>query len=143
MSEHLFVYGTLTAVAQHPMGDRLRAAGRFMGDGHIRARLYIIDDPDEPGQNFYPGAVPSADPTDRVYGTVYEVTDSSVFAAFDEFEACAPGCTEPYEFLRRPVEVTLDNGQTLWATSYLYTWDVSRAEHVVSGRYTSVSPEVR
>jgi gamma-glutamylcyclotransferase (GGCT)/AIG2-like uncharacterized protein YtfP len=143
LTDKLFVYGTLLAAAQHPMGARLRAAGHVLGEGHIQARLYIIDDPDAPGQNFYPGAVPSADPADRVHGTLYEVTDPSVFEAFDVFEACAPGCTQPFEFLRRPVEVTLGDGSRAWATSYLYTWDVSGAQHVPGGRYTSISPEVR
>ncbi|MEL7117313.1 MAG: gamma-glutamylcyclotransferase family protein, partial [Pseudomonadota bacterium] len=142
MSDFLFVYGTLLAVAQHPMGDLLRAKGRFVGRGSIQARLYIIDDPDAPGRNFYPGAVPSANPHERVFGEVHEVLDRDVFEAFDRFEACAPGDTEPYEFLRRPVRVTLEVGQELWARSYLYTWDVATAEYVPRGRYTEVSPDV-
>lgn len=139
----LFVYGTLLAVAEHPMGALLKAHGRFVAAASIQARLYIIDDPDDPGQNFYPGAVPSGDPADRVHGELHEIHDPSVFAAFDRFEACAPGDAEPHEFLRRPVDVTLENGQRVRARSYLYTWDTSRARLVPEGRYKEVSPDIR
>lgn len=143
MLDPLFVYGTLMSVARHPMGDLLRASGRSLGFGSIQARLYVIDDPDDPGKNYYPGAVPSANPADRVFGELHEVRDADVFAAFDRFEACAPGCTEPYEFLRRPVHVTLDSGAQIWARSYLYTWDVSGAQLIPSGRYSGAASEVR
>lgn len=143
MADRLFIYGTLLGSAQHPMGALLRQSGRLIGTGSIQARLYIIDDPDAPGENFYPGAVPSADPADRVYGELHEVHDPEVFTAFDQFEACAPGCTEPYEFLRRPVLVAMEEGEALWGRAYLYTWDVSAAQHVPEGRYVEVAPDVR
>lgn len=144
MSQFLFVYGTLLAVAQHPMGDLLRAHGRKIGAGSIRARLYIIDDPDDPGQNAYPGALPSPDPQDRVYGELHEVTNpGAVFPEFDRFEACSPEWPEPHEFLLRRVDVLMEDGTQRVAQSYLYTWDVSTAQHIPSGRYSDVSPEVR
>jgi gamma-glutamylcyclotransferase (GGCT)/AIG2-like uncharacterized protein YtfP len=143
-SELLFVYGTLLGQSGHPMSRLLAEHGRLLGEGSIRARLYIIDDPDEPGQNFYPGAVPSANAADRVFGELHQVLNPTpVFEAFDVFEACAPGANEPYEFLRRPVLVTLKDGTRHWARSYLYTWDVSGARHVPSGRYTEAAPDIR
>lgn len=140
---HLFVYGTLLAESAHPMGDLLRQYSDPLGEGHIQARLYIIEEEDAQGINRYPGAVPSAWAQDRVHGMVYRVHQPApVLAAFNDFEACAPGWPEPYEFLLRPVDVTMGGG-TLRASSYLYTWDVSRATHVPSGRYARRSPEVR
>ena len=133
----LFVYGTLLAVAEHPMGALLRAHGRFLAHGSIRARLYLIHEEDADGPNSYPGAVPSPDPTDRVHGEVHEIHEpAQVFPAFDQFEACAPGWPEPYEFLLRPVDVRTDAGDLIRAEAYLYTWDTSRAEPVPSGRFT-------
>lgn len=140
----LFVYGTLLTVADHPMGNLLRDHSVFRGRGSIRARLYMIDDPDDPGQNFYPGAQPSGDPQDRVFGELYELTNpDAVLPSFDDYEACSPNWPEPHEFLRRKVPVTLEDGTTLPAVTYLYTWDVSSAEHIPSGRFAQISRDTR
>lgn len=142
--KYLFVYGTLLAEAQHPMGALLRKHGHVVGRGHIQARLYIIEEVDDQGPNSYPGAVPSPVAEDLVHGMVYEVTNPGpVFEAFDDFEACAPGWPEPYEFLLRPIDVTMKDGAILRAASYLYTWDTSRATLVASGRFEQVAPHVR
>ncbi len=142
--DHLFVYGTLTTTAGHPLGDVLRAGAVPAGRGSIRAKLYIIDDPDEPGQNFYPGAVPSGDPADRVWGEVYRLTDrDTVLAALDRFEACGPDHEEPHEFILRSVAVEMENGTTLRAHCYLYSWDLSTARPVPSGRYEEAAAGVR
>ncbi len=143
-SDHLFVYGTLLTVAEHPMGTLLRRHAVFAGRGSIRARLYLIDDPDAPGQNSYPGALPSGNPADRVWGELYRLTDpAAVLPEFDDFEACSDRWAEPHEFLRRKVAVTMEGGSDREAITYLYTWDVSTAEHIPSGRFTTSAPEVR
>lgn len=142
---YLFVYGTLLAASRHPMGDLLRAHAERLGDGSIGARLYIIEETDDEGQNAYPGAVPSDHPDDRVFGDVYRILrdPQKLFETFDDFEACSPRWPQPYEFLLRPVDVRLMSGETLRAASYLYTWDTSRATLVPSGRYERVSADVR
>ena len=130
-SEFLFVYGTLLAEAGHEMGAFLRALADEVGPGSIQARLYIIEEEDAEGPNSYPGAVPSPWPDDKVHGRLYKIhTPEPLFARFNDFEACAPGWPEPYEFLLRPVDVALPNGSTLRALSYLYTWDTSRANRL-------------
>lgn len=140
--DHLFVYGTLQTSAEHPLGDLLRAAAVHVGTGSIQARLYIVEDPD-PVDNRYPGALPSPDPADRVYGEVYQVLEPSrVFGALDAYEACSPDWPEPHEFMLRRVEVAMADGGALTAGAYLYTWDVSTARHVPSGRFTEVASEV-
>ena len=70
---HLFVYGTLLSVAEHPMGDLLRQSAQPVGEGYIQACLYIIEEIDAQGLNCFPGAVPSARPHDRVFGALYNV----------------------------------------------------------------------
>ncbi len=126
------------------MGTLLRENGTLIGRGSIQARLYIINDPDDPGQNFYPGALPSPRAADRVYGEIYEVhAPDDVFDAFDAYEACSPDWPEPHEFLRRKVMVRLDDGTYREAISYLYSWDISEAEHVPSGRFHQIAPNVR
>lgn len=142
--DRLFVYGTLLAVAQHPLGDLLRAKARLLGPGHIQARLYIASEVDDQGPNTYPGAVPSADPADKVFGEVWEITDKdALYPVFDRYEACTEDWPEPHEFLLRSVPVTLETGTQVWAGSYLYAWDTSRCELVPSGRFSQVAPDVR
>ena len=142
--DKLFVYGTLLTASGHPLSELLRTGARLVGAGSIQARLYIISEVDEQGPNSYPGAVPSAYPEDRVWGEVHEVlTPEPLFAAFDDYEACTPGWPEPYEFLLRPVDVTLEDGGTVRAGAYLYTWDTSRAEAIPSGRFTGVAAGTR
>ena len=141
---NLFVYGTLLTVADHAMGALLRAHSRFVGSGSIQARLYIIDDPDAPGENSYPGALPAAAPQDRVWGDVYHLDNpSTVLPAFDDYEACSDKWPEPHEFMLRRVTVRMKDGSELGARSYLYTWDVSGAQRVPSGRWTQVARDVR
>lgn len=140
----LFVYGTLQSTAQHPMGDLLRTHARLVGTGAICARLYIIDDPEDPGANFFPGALPSPDPADRVYGEVYElINPAPLMPELDRLEACSDDWPEPHEFLLRRVEVHMDGSEATRAWSYLYTWDVTGAKRVMSGRFTAVAPDVR
>ena len=91
-----------------------------------------------------PGAVPSPFPEDQVHGVLYRVhTPEPIFSIFDDYEACTEGWPEPYEFLLRPIDVTLDNDQVIRAASYLYTWDTSRAAYVPSGRFTDTASNTR
>ncbi len=141
----LFVYGTLLTLADHPLGASMREHCRRLGPGSIQARLYIIDDPDEPGINSYPGAVPSGDADDSVHGEVYRVTGNAaeLFMILDRYEACSPDRPQPHEFQRRSMPVRIVGGEPVEATVYLYTWDVSRARHVPSGRYDGHLGNVR
>lgn len=141
--DHLFVYGTLRVTARHPMGDLLRAHADPAGSGTIRARLYLIPDPDD-ASNAYPGALPSPDPGDRVMGELYRLTaPDTVLPRFDAYEACSPDWPEPHEFLRRRVAVTRDDGTVIVALCYLYTWDVAAARHIPSGDWRDAAPDVR
>lgn len=134
-SSHLFVYGTLMTIADHPLGRRLRAESRFVGHGWIRACLYRIEDPESPGVG-YPGAVPSGYDMDRVHGEVYELHDApTLLNVFDVYEACDPSRPEPHEFQLRRVPVTMMSGGVIHAMSYLYGWDLSRATRVPSGQF--------
>lgn len=145
MSEtrHLFVYGTLLTVADHPMGNQLRDNATLIGTGWMRACLYQIDDPEEPG-NLYPGAVPSGYNEDRVYGEVYHLhAPDKVLPAFDVYEACDASRPEPHEFLRRTISVTLESGEVVPSVSYFYAWDLSRATRVPSGRFEQVARDTR
>ncbi|MGP6087681.1 gamma-glutamylcyclotransferase family protein [Antarctobacter jejuensis] len=140
---YLFVYGTLMTVADHPIGHRLREDASLVGHGWIRACLYTIDDPEEPG-NLYPGAVPSGHEEDRVFGEVYTLRNTgSLLPALDEYEACDASRPEPHEFLRRSVPVTLHDGRVVASVCYFYAWDLSRATRIPSGRFDRSAPHTR
>lgn len=140
---HLFVYGTLLASANHPMGHLLHETGQLIGSGKIRGRLYVIDDPEDPG-NSYPGAVPSGFDQDHVHGDLYLLHDAQMLIArFDVYEACDPSRPEPHEFLRRAVPVTMEDGQIINAISYFYGWDTSRARLIPDGRFTQIMRDTR
>lgn len=140
----LFVYGTLKPGSEHPLGTLLADHARHLGIGSIQARLYIVTEVDNLGENSYPGALPSPDPQDRVHGELYDILDPDrLFPEFDVYEACTPSWPEPYEFLRRRTEVRMENGSTQWSWCYFYSWDVSRATHVPSGRFDESSPKTR
>lgn len=133
-----FVYGTLLTSVDHPLGKQMRAGARLLGEGSIRARLYIVNDPDD-ASNYYPAAVPAAADADRVHGEVYEIDGAArLYAALDGFEACSSDWPEPHEFLRRRIRVRLASGGEVTASCYLYTWDVSRAEWIPHGRFAAV-----
>ena len=142
-AHRLFVYGTLLAVSEHPLSRRLVGGARRLGAGHIQGRLYVVTEVDAEGQNRYPAAVPSADPADRVWGEVWHIEDQTIWPEFDAYEACSEDWPEPHEFLLRRLPVVMDDGQTLWARAYLYSWDLSRAELVASGRFAQKMPSVR
>lgn len=141
---HLFVYGSLLSTANHAMGTIMRRYAKLAGKGSIQARMYIIPDPVD-STNSYPGAIPSGDPSDRVFGEIYAVTGDAprLLATLDEFEHCSPGRPEPFEFLRRKIDVTRDDGTPLPAICYLYTWDVAKARHVTSGRFEGDGSAIR
>lgn len=144
MTLPLFAYGTLLAGAKHRISAHLREMSRPMGHATFQGRLYIVTDPDDP-TNAYPAALPSADPADVVHGELYQITGDAerLYKLLDRFEGCWPDWPQPYEYLRREISVVRDGGETIQATAYLYTWDVSRARHVPAGRYRGELGDVR
>lgn len=139
----LFVYGTLLADSDHPIARLLAVNGRRIARGSIAGRLYIVPDPTD-ATNSYPGALPSGVPGERVHGEIYEITGdrAALFAKLDHYEVCSPDFPEPHEFLRRRVTVDLEDGGSMLAMCYLYTWDVSGARHIPTGRYVDVLERV-
>ena len=116
----LFVYGTLTTTADHPMGALLRRHASSVG------------------------ALPSPDPDDRVHGELHHIHNpEAVFGPLDDFEGCSPDWPEPHEYVRRTIEVILHDGTRHDAECYLYTWDVSTARPIPEGRFSDVAPDVR
>ena len=123
----LFVYGTLRRAASHPM-HRLLLPATFIGAGTFQGRLYDLGS--------YPGAVPSADPADRVHGEVYRLHDPvATLARLDHYEGCAETDAPPTEYIRAVADIALPAAGFVRAHLYLYQRPTDTLRRLASGDY--------
>jgi len=128
ISDRLFVYGTLMRGFDHPMAKLLSKSADFIGEAKCRGRLYRI--------KHYPGLVLSDDPSEVVFGEVYRLrARDALLREFDMYEACGEGFAEPTEYVRKMLEVTLDDGSLSEAWTYVYNWPVTNLPRIASGRF--------
>ena len=128
MPDHLFVYGTLMRGFDHPMAKLLSRSAEFVGEARCRGRLYLVI--------HYPGLVLSEDASDVVFGELYRLRrPGELLREFDMYEACGEGLPEPTEYLRRMLPVTLADGASIEAWSYIYNWPVAHLPRIASGRF--------
>jgi gamma-glutamylcyclotransferase (GGCT)/AIG2-like uncharacterized protein YtfP len=133
MNPHLFVYGSLMSNAGHPMGERLRREARLTGKATIQARLYRI--------SWYPGAVASGDPDERVHGEVYVLEDPDrALAWLDAYEGLAPENRGENEYERAERPARLASGKEITAWVYLYRGDVAGLSALPGGRWVAGQP---
>ncbi|MGJ4927119.1 gamma-glutamylcyclotransferase family protein [Bradyrhizobium sp. HKCCYLS2038] len=124
----LFVYGTLMRGFDHPMARLLSANADFVSEASCRGRLYRIQ--------HYPGLVLLADAADIVHGELFRLRQPEpMLREFDMYEACGEGFAQPTEYLRQRLGVTLADGSTQEAWTYVYNWPVDEAARIVSGRF--------
>jgi len=116
----LFVYGTLRKQVKHPTHQILARHGSYIGMGVFQGRLYNL--------GRYPGAVASAEKSDRVIGEVYELErNTQAFEILDDYEGRL--------FSREPTTIFLDTGETITSWIYLYRGVVEERRRIVSGDY--------
>ena len=51
------------------------------------------------------------------------------------YEACGEGFAEPTEYLRQTLPVTLADGSTGEAWTYIYNWPLAKRPRIESGRF--------
>jgi predicted GNAT family N-acyltransferase/gamma-glutamylcyclotransferase (GGCT)/AIG2-like uncharacterized protein YtfP len=120
---YLFVYGTLRRKTNHPVHQVLVEAGKFIGIGTFRGKLYDL--------GYFPGATPSREISDRIIGEIYRIEeDRKTFQLLDKYEGSHFRCT------RGPV--VLDNGKRIWAWIYLYVGPMHAAKLIRSGDYLAL-----
>jgi gamma-glutamylcyclotransferase (GGCT)/AIG2-like uncharacterized protein YtfP len=128
ISDRLFVYGTLMRGFDHPMAKLLSKSADFIGEARCQGRLYRI--------KHYPGLVESDDPSEVVFGEVYRLrARDALLREFDLYEACGEGFAEPTEYVRKMLKVTLDDGSSSDAWTYVYNWPVTKLPRIASGRF--------
>jgi gamma-glutamylcyclotransferase (GGCT)/AIG2-like uncharacterized protein YtfP len=129
MSEYLFVYGTLASNSEHEMHRHLASNAEYAGEGSFNGQLYRIGP--------YPGAVPSSNPEDKVFGELYRLDNAEeLFVHLDDYEGCGPDDPQPTEFVRRMEAVYLKDGTRSQAWIYLFNRTVADLPRIVSGRFT-------
>ena len=112
----------------HPMATLLSRSADFVGVATCRGRLYRI--------KHYPGLLPPDDPAETVFGELYRLRDrDALLGEFDMYEACGAGFPEPTEYVRRMLQVTLDDGTASEAWTYVYNWPVTGLPHIASGKF--------
>ena len=127
-SDLLFVYGTLMRGYSHPMARLLSANADFLGEASCHGRLYKV--------KHYPGLVLSDDASDVVYGELYRLRAvDDLLREFDMYEACGEGFAEPTQYVRQMLTVTLTDGATRDAWTYIYNWPVAGLTWIESGRF--------
>ena len=128
ISDRLFVYGTLMRGFDHPMAQLLSRRADFLGSATCRGRLYLV--------KHYPGLVLSDDPAEIVFGELYRLrARDALLRELDMYEACGEGFPEPTEYLRKLIDVTLPDGTTEKAWTYVYNWPVIDLPRIESGRF--------
>ncbi len=125
----LFVYGTLQAAFDIPQARQLRSGAKLLGRASFAGRLYDLGD--------YPGAVQSADPKERVWGELWQLTGNSdeLLGQLDLYEESSTDFPEPREYERRLIEVTDAEGRLCRAWTWLYNRPISDMPLVPGGDY--------
>ena len=128
MTSDLFVYGTLMRGYAHPMARLLSANAEYLGEATCRGRLYMV--------KHYPGLTLSDDANDIVHGELYRLRAAEdLLREFDMYEACGEGFPEPTQYVRQMLIVTLADGTTREAWTYIYNWPVAELAWIESGRF--------
>jgi len=129
--ESLFVYGTLRRDTNSDMFHLLARYANFIGYATYQGKLYKVD--------YYPGVVPSDNPSDIVQGEVYRLLDPSlVLLHLDVYEECGPGFPKPTEYIRKIQHVRLRSGETIQAWVYIYNRPTDNLELVPSGDFLNI-----
>ena len=84
----------------------------------------------------YPGLVLSDDPADIVHGELFRLrAPDELLRELDMYEACGEGFPEPTEYPAQAVDVTLPDGTTEKAWTYIYNWPVTGLPLIETGRF--------
>jgi gamma-glutamylcyclotransferase (GGCT)/AIG2-like uncharacterized protein YtfP len=127
-SDHLYVYGTLMRSFDHPMAQLLSRSADFVGEARCQGRLYLV--------KHYPGLVLSDDPAEIVFGELYRLRHpAELLREFDMYEACGAGFAAPTEYVRRMLQVTLNDQTASEAWTYIYNWPAIHLPRIASGRF--------
>jgi gamma-glutamylcyclotransferase (GGCT)/AIG2-like uncharacterized protein YtfP len=127
----LFVYGTLRRDTNDELCELLERYTDFIDYATYQGLLYSVGS--------YPGAVPSHNAADLVYGEVYRLHyPERVLLRLDEYEECSAHFAKPTEYVRDIHYVRLLNNALIPAWIYLYNHPTDNLQCIASGDFLSV-----
>lgn len=105
------------------MSRFLSANSEYVGKAYFVGKIYNIHD--------YPGAILSTNASERVYGSIYKITNkANVFEVLDRYEG-----VEEHLFKRITVNAHLSSGDTLKTWVYIYNRSIADKKRIYSGDY--------
>ncbi|OAI05479.1 gamma-glutamylcyclotransferase family protein [Methylomonas methanica] len=124
--QYLFVYGTLRRNRQSQSQHAFLEACDYLSDASMPGELYEIE--------AYPGAITGG--TKLVKGELYLMQNpEQTLSALDIYEECAAHFPQPHEYIRRELQVSLPDGQTVSAWTYLYNRPLDGLIRIDDGDY--------
>lgn len=130
--EYLFVYGTLRRDSNNDMYKLLARHAKFLSDGWFNGKLYNV--------TYYPCAISTEMPDDKVYGEVYELPHPDfILPILDEYEECGEKFPTPQEYRREKKQIYVTNEGMVDAWVYIYNRDVSHLRRIESGDFYNQS----
>ena len=122
------MYGSLRRSVAASMHSVLAKHCTYLAEAHMFGLLYEIDG--------YPGAVRSDRPEHKVYGELYAIIERApLFLALDAYEECSCNNPKPHEYQRTPLTVIAPGQLAVTAWVYVYQYDISQRQLIVSGDY--------
>ena len=135
---HIFVYGTLMARADDPVGGderkMMRLMARYIGPAAI------------PGLMYDAGTCPAAVSVDgrifrdaKVQGELWQLpaNASVLMDALDRYEGCSRESVKPYRYIRTQRCIRLEVGRRVTAWIYVWNMPTDRMPKIDSGRWLS------
>lgn len=124
----LFVYGTLRQAGNHPMHHLLAQHSSFLGEAWFQGILYRV--------SWYPCAIPSHYPHDKVIGELYQLHDANfILNPLDDYEECSAHFPTPHEYVRIKQTVYSPNHGAVEAWVYMYNRPINGLERIISGDF--------
>ncbi len=131
MTQHLFVYGTLTIeLAPSEISGAVKKL-KYVDDGFIHGRLYNLGE--------YPAAILS-NSDQKVFGKIYELPDDpAVLQQLDQYEEFFPHNKSKSLFVRKQVYVNRSNKRRVLSWIYLYNKDLKSSTAIPSGTFAKIA----
>ncbi|MEN3322267.1 gamma-glutamylcyclotransferase family protein [Mariniflexile soesokkakense] len=127
-SEYLLVYGTLLKDFDSYMSKFLEQNSEFVGSGYFQGNLYEI--------SWYPGAVLSNHPDDKVYGHIFKIKNpKKTFQVLDDYEGIGDDLEHSNEYTRTLIDAYLNESEHIKTYVYIYNLPTAHLKHISSGKY--------
>lgn len=128
--DYLLVYGTLRSSFSNEAAQFLHYHSHYQGEGAFPGLLFDIGS--------YPGAIYKPESTDRVGGTVYDISENkaAILTCLDDYEGIGSNYAFPHEYVRAIIPVSCNELQ-IYCWVYLYNQPTTEKRVILSGDYAA------